>query len=283
MRRPRSMAALHNPKPEVRALAAPIVVAAYVGTDRELPDNLVHEITDMAQHDRAFGPRFQARLVGLETGLDIPLDNPDGVYAFQVQVKGDKQFSRTIELRSSDTLEDLHLAIQDALDWDNDHLYSFYMSGHAHDTTSEIPGYAEDDAEPAFTIVDTLDLWSTAGPEETAGAEEPADIRDGTGAEADADEEDEEEDEEFTTLTAGMIRLGALGLALKHKFLYMFDYGDENLFEIQVVGVRPAAEPGTYPRVVAAKGEPPEQYPAWDDDADFDEDDELEAEDDEEA
>ncbi|MCX7411707.1 MAG: hypothetical protein NTZ32_26830 [Planctomycetales bacterium] len=33
-----------------------------------------------------------------------------------------------IELDESSTLEDLHHAIQDAVDFDNDHLYSFYLS-----------------------------------------------------------------------------------------------------------------------------------------------------------
>ena len=35
---------------------------------------------------------------------------------------------RSIEIDSSSTLEDLHLAIQDAVDFDNDHLYEFYIS-----------------------------------------------------------------------------------------------------------------------------------------------------------
>ena len=34
----------------------------------------------------------------------------------------------TIEIDSSSTLEDLHLAIQDAVKFDNDHLYEFYIS-----------------------------------------------------------------------------------------------------------------------------------------------------------
>ena len=262
-------AALHNPKPEVRALAAPIVAATFVGTDRALPEDLARAIREMAQHDRAFGPRFQARMVGWETGLDIPLDNAGGAYALQVQVPGDKAFSRTIELRSSDTLEDLHLAIQDVLGWDNDHLYSFYMTGNVRDREYEIPGYPEDYDGPDYEIVQSWETEAEEGPIAVVA------LTAGRGAAADgaaADEADEDDDEDGTR-TAGMFRLGDLGLALKHKFLYMFDYGDENLFEIQVVAVRPMAEPGAYPRTVAAKGEPPEQYPAWDDDDVFDDED----------
>jgi len=36
---------------------------------------------------------------------------------------------RKIEMRADQTLEELHLAIQNAYDWDADHLYSFFMSG----------------------------------------------------------------------------------------------------------------------------------------------------------
>ncbi len=33
-----------------------------------------------------------------------------------------------IEIESSSTLEDLHFALQDSLDFDNDHMYEFYVS-----------------------------------------------------------------------------------------------------------------------------------------------------------
>ena len=41
--------------------------------------------------------------------------------------------SRDIEIRSDQTLHDLHLAIQDAFELDNEHLYAFYMNGNAFD------------------------------------------------------------------------------------------------------------------------------------------------------
>jgi hypothetical protein len=44
---------------------------------------------------------------------------------------------RKIEMRGDQTLADLHVAIQDAYDFDNDHLYSFFMSGKAWDRKSE--------------------------------------------------------------------------------------------------------------------------------------------------
>ncbi|MCW8961420.1 MAG: plasmid pRiA4b ORF-3 family protein, partial [Ignavibacteriaceae bacterium] len=45
---------------------------------------------------------------------------------------------RDIELAEDQTLEDLHLAIQQAYGWYDDHLYSFYMSGRAWDSSAEI-------------------------------------------------------------------------------------------------------------------------------------------------
>lgn len=40
----------------------------------------------------------------------------------------EKEWSATIALDSSSTLEDLHLIIQQAVDFDDDHLYSFYVA-----------------------------------------------------------------------------------------------------------------------------------------------------------
>lgn len=45
------------------------------------------------------------------------------------------------------------------------------------------------------------------------------------------------------------------------KMSFLFDYGDEWLFQVEVIG-RSRREPGTkYPRVLKAVGEAPEQYP----------------------
>ena len=48
--------------------------------------------------------------------------------------------------------------------------------------------------------------------------------------------------------------------------LFMFDYGDDWRFVVEVIG-RGARNPGTrYPRNLKSAGEAPEQYPEWDDD-----------------
>ncbi len=46
----------------------------------------------------------------------------DGAYA------GEEECVRIIEIDSSVALEDLHLAIQDTVGFDNDHLYEFYVA-----------------------------------------------------------------------------------------------------------------------------------------------------------
>ena len=55
--------------------------------------------------------------------------DPDQTIIFKVMFRRRKGMWRKIELKAKDTLEDLHDAIQDAFDWDNDHLYSFFMDG----------------------------------------------------------------------------------------------------------------------------------------------------------
>ena len=59
--------------------------------------------------------------------------------------------------------------------------------------------------------------------------------------------------------------LGELGLVRRHKFLYLFDYGDSHLFEIDVVDIQGKALPKVhYPRVTDGRGEAPPQYPVYD-------------------
>ena len=47
---------------------------------------------------------------------------------------------------------------------------------------------------------------------------------------------------------------------------FLFDYGDDWRFEIEVRGFGERAKGAAYPRILAAKGPSPEQYPDWEDD-----------------
>ncbi len=69
----------------------------------------------------------------------------------------------------------------------------------------------------------------------------------------------EKEEEDGRLFTSEAV-IGELGLVRKHKFIYYFDYGDRHEFEVEVIDIRPQAEPGQYPRVVDSKGEAPPQY-----------------------
>jgi len=58
-------------------------------------------------------------------------------YTFHISLPGFGRVWRKLELPSEATLEGLHLAIQDAFEFDNAHLYSFFMSGKAWDPATE--------------------------------------------------------------------------------------------------------------------------------------------------
>jgi hypothetical protein len=59
-------------------------------------------------------------------------------YTFRVNHRALPKVWRDIELAEDQTLEDLHLAIQQAYSWYDDHLYSYFMNGEAWDNSAEI-------------------------------------------------------------------------------------------------------------------------------------------------
>jgi hypothetical protein len=66
---------------------------------------------------------------------------------------------------------------------------------------------------------------------------------------------------DFGVLGVKKTKVGQAFPAVGHKMLFLFDYGDEWLFRVtfQEAGTKVAKM--RYPRVVAAKGDAPEQYP----------------------
>jgi len=54
-------------------------------------------------------------------------------WVFKVALGWNRRIWRTIELLDNQTLHDLHNAIQSAFDWDDDHLYAFFMTNKAWD------------------------------------------------------------------------------------------------------------------------------------------------------
>lgn len=66
---------------------------------------------------------------------------------------------REIEMAEDQTLEDLHLMIQEAFEWDDDHLYSFFMSGKRGDRESEIGSPWSDSKRHTHQVtIENLDL-----------------------------------------------------------------------------------------------------------------------------
>jgi pRiA4b ORF-3-like protein/uncharacterized protein DUF6930 len=134
------------------------------------------------------------------------------LYRFQVKLDWMKSVWRRIELRGDQTLEDLHNAIQRAFNWDNDHLYAFFLSGKAWDMHTEY--------------------------ESPYGDGRPAD----------------------------RYRLEHLPLTAGQRILYIFDFGDELRHAIKLEAIVPGGVQSdvTYPRVTDSRGEPPPQYPDYD-------------------
>jgi hypothetical protein len=49
-------------------------------------------------------------------------------YVFKLTLADDPRIWRTVALKETQTLDDLHEIIQEAFGWDSDHLYAFFMS-----------------------------------------------------------------------------------------------------------------------------------------------------------
>ena len=141
--------AARHANPDVRTLAVYYWGRLYIDTGRKLLRPTAAAFRQIAVEDPAFTPRFQARQFLRQHKRAVPNDTPGGVYAFQVSFRHAKAFfSRTLELRAEDTLEDLHGAIQRALKWDNDHLYSFFLNNDEHDELYSFSCPYEEDRPP---------------------------------------------------------------------------------------------------------------------------------------
>ena len=71
-------------------------------------------------------------------------------------------------------------------------------------------------------------------------------------------------DRESEARNAKRTKIDPLGLQVKKKFLYVFDFGDEWWHSIELLSVKEEACMGKYPRVVESEGEAPPQYPPCD-------------------
>jgi len=132
------------------------------------------------------------------------LEFTEGTYLFKVSLSRGKW--RKIEIAAKHNLHQLHLAIQEAFEFDDDHLYSFFM----------------DNKKWSYDRYDS-----------------PRD----EGSHADE------------------VAIGELGLYPGKTFLYLFDFGDEWEFKVEVEEINSDKPLPLIPQIVGRRGEAPDQYP----------------------
>ncbi len=140
------------------------------------------------------------------------MGRPLSVYRFKVELERAAEVWRIIEIRGDQNLDRLHCAIQSAFNWDDDHLYSFYLSGRHWDQASEYSS-PRTDGKPRM---------------------------------------------------ANETEIDSLGLAVGRRIAYLFDYGDEWRHRIKLLEIFDDSDGTRYPRIVESHGNPPPQYPDWD-------------------
>lgn len=88
-----------------------------------------------------FFAKFNTVFPDLKIGKRLfPIDQPlvEGVFTLKITLG--TQCYRVIEIPSEAHFEHLHLAIQNAFDFDNDHLYAFYLNGRADQKPGNVIG-----------------------------------------------------------------------------------------------------------------------------------------------
>ncbi|MDR3594417.1 IS1096 element passenger TnpR family protein [Clostridium sp.] len=131
--------------------------------------------------------------------------NKGGTYIFKVSLS--KTLWRKINLSYKHTLGDLNNAIQEAFDFDNDHLYAFYIGGNRRTGKPIYCEYAEREGNIAEnTTIESLEIYKG------------------------------------------------------EKFLYLFDFGDEWEFDVELLEYDQEVPVPLKPMIREAKGESPDQY-----------------------
>ena len=76
-------------------------------------------------------------------GIEEILNDHPRVFRLEVRLESlgprrfDSTISRTFEIEGTDSLYDLHMVIQRGFDWDNDHMFSFFLSDRIWDKQNE--------------------------------------------------------------------------------------------------------------------------------------------------
>jgi len=126
------------------------------------------------------------------------------IYSLEISFpydEGDEPWARTIEVRENFTLRKLHAYIQEIVEFDDDHLYEFFIGKNPRNKTSSVSKKSK-----------LNEIYPMTG----------------------------------------------------YKLYYLFDFGDNWLFQIKKSRKRLIENGGTdYPRIVQSNGSNPEQYPEY--------------------
>lgn len=151
------------------------------------------------------------------------------MFVFNARLDGWQGVRRTIAVRADQTLADLHAALQAAFDWDDDHLYAFWLRGKF---------WARDDSEyvhPFALEADPFAGWDLSIARSNRKSAER--------------------------------RLDRLRLTKGQRIAYVFDFGDEWRVRLTLRKIT-ADDGGPYPRILEAVGDAPPQYPDYDEQVD---------------
>ena len=147
------------------------------------------------------------------------------VYVFNARLDGWRAVRRMVAIRGDQTFIDLHYVLQEAFDWGDDHLYSFWPGGEFW------PREGTEYTHPLALATDPFAGWDLpAARPERKSAEQ---------------------------------RLDRAKLHKGDKLAYLFDFGDEWRVRLTLRGIT-GDEGGSYPRVLESVGDAPPQYPDYD-------------------
>ncbi len=192
---------------------------------KELPDELVAQLKIMV--DQGVLPEETAERVNQIFQFDLPRSSKIRAFepkestlpskvSYVISVSLMPGCYRHIKISGGSTLSELHLAIQEAFSFDDDHAYAFFLDN---------------------------EKWSG---QDCYYAEE---ISSGY-------------------RKASKFRMERVGLEKGQKFKYLFDFGDEWLFQCKVLRV--LEEETTGAEVIRSVGDSPQQYPMYDEEDGWD-------------
>ena len=153
------------------------------------------------------------------------------MYQFRVSIIGIPKLYRIIEVSENCTFDDIHDAIFNAFDRYDHHLYSFFIT--RKDTTN------------IRSIYDATEITHPQNVEDIMGFGK-------------------------RKKSTAKTRIGDVGLNENDVFHYLFDFGDDWWLRIRVQNITETKSKKKHIKLIKSFGEPPPQYPDYDDDYDED-------------